>query len=220
MIVPIRRSLLVGIASAIAGRHRVRVHCSRSCTGVSVTPDHIDRAVGRRRRNGCHRAHHRQPARKRAGAAGQRCQPHRRQRRRRPRSDRFRAARWIHDRPGYRRDRHDALARADRADRCVVYAARARQRGPGRHSGARRCAVQDRSRLCWLRSRPTPASSKHRAPVRVASGISRSRACCAIRRSIRRRFRGCRAMAPRRDCRTWSPVASTSRRCRCPKHAR
>ena len=31
---------------------------------------------------------------------------------------------------------------------------------------------------------------------------------------------GCRAMAPRRDCRTWSPVASTSRRCRCPKRAR
>ena len=59
----------------------------------------------------------------------------------------------------------------------VVHADRPGQRRSGRPAGARRRAVQERSRTCSPRSRPTPASSRPRAPARAASGTSRSPAC-------------------------------------------
>ena len=154
---------------------------------------------------------------KELGPAGQRGQPHRRQRRGRPCGDRLGGARRLHHRPDHGRDRHDALAGPDRPDRRVVHADRPGQRRPGRPAGARRRAVQDGATTCSPRSRPTPASSRPRAPGRAASGTWRSPACCATRRSTRPPCRGCRATAPRRACRTWWPAASRSRPCSLPE---
>ena len=72
----------------------------------------------------------------------------------------------------------------------------------------------------WRPSRPTPASSKPRAPGRAASGTWPSPDCCATRKSIRRPCLGSRATAPRRACRTWWRAAWKWRRFLCPKRAR
>ena len=103
MIVPIRRSLLVGIASAIAGLTAfafaapvyAQAYPSRPITlivpwgarGAAPMPLRASSAACLKRNWGSRSTSSRQ---------------HWRQRRRRPRSDRLRSARWIHDRPGYR----------------------------------------------------------------------------------------------------------------------
>ena len=114
-----------------------RVRCSSAIAlgRLSRAADHADRALGRGRRHRRHRAHHRHAAREGARPAGQRRQPHRRQRRRRPLGDRVGGAGRLHDRHHHRRDRHDALAGPDRPHRRVVHADRPRQRRSGRRAG-------------------------------------------------------------------------------------
>ena len=76
--------------------------------------------------------------------------------------------------------------------RPVVHADRAGQRRPGRHPGARRCAVQERRANCSRRSRPTRQVQGlgHRPGRHLAPGDRRPAA--ATRRSTRRRCPGCR----------------------------
>ncbi len=90
-----------------AGARAVRNLRGSGLPGTSRDPD---RAVGGRWRHRCNRAHHRRVARKGNGPAGQRRQPHRRQRSRRARRDRVVSPGRLHHRHGDRRDRHDALA--------------------------------------------------------------------------------------------------------------
>ena len=210
MFVHTRRSLLVGIASAVAGLAALSIATPVACTGLSDTADHLDRALGRRRRNRCHGAHHRHAAREGAGPAGQRRQPHRRQRRRRPRGDRIGRARRLHDRHGHRRDRHDALAGADRADRCLVHAARrwsTRIRPAFRYAPTRRTR---RSRNCSAAIKANPGKLK--ASGTGQGGIWHLALAGLLQRPEDRSggaFPGCRAMARRRDCRTWWRAVST-----------
>ena len=112
--------------------------------GLSGTAGDRDRAVGRRRRHGCDRAH-------RGGAAGegsrpavQRGQPHRRLRRGRPFRDRDRAARRLHHRHADGRNLDDALAGAHRTGAEELHAAGADERGSARHPGPFDIALQDR----------------------------------------------------------------------------
>jgi hypothetical protein len=157
---------------------------SRRRAELSRRPDHADRALGRRRRHRCHRAHHRQPDGEGTGPAGHRGQPHRRQRRGRPR--------------GHRSAPPDGYT----IGLATVEIGMMHWQGLTELSGAsytpiglvnadpagiqvRADAPYKTCRTCWPRSRPTPASSRRPAPARAASGTWRWPACCATRRSTR-----------------------------------
>ena len=147
----VQRALVALVAFAAARRR------ARRLSGPS---DHVHRAVGRRRRHRRHRALLRDDDGEGTGPAGQRRQPHRRQRRRRPQRDRAGARRRLHDRHDHRRDHDDALAGPDRP-RPAVATRRSRSSTPIRP--ASRCAPirrTSRSRKCSTPPRPIPGKLK------------------------------------------------------------
>ena len=154
------------------------------------------------------------------GPAGHGGQPHRRQRRGRPRGHRLGAAGRLHHRPGHGGDRHDALAGPHRAHRRLVHADRPGQPRSGRHPGARRRALQDGEG-------PARRDQGQSGQVQgFGHGAGRHLAPGDRRPAARPEDRpgggalGAEQRRGARACRTWWPAASRSRRARCPKRVR
>ena len=144
--------------------------------GLSGTSGDRDRALGRRRRHRRDRAHRRGAAGEGPRPAVQRGQPHRRLRRGRPFRDRDRTARRLHHRHADGGNLDDALAGAHRTGAQELHAAGADERGPARHPGQFRLALQDREgtrRRHQGRACRQVQSLRHRPGRHLASGAGR-----------------------------------------------